>query len=1272
MLFIFANAFLMASWVAFRSGDDQLHINLTQSNNSGVCFTVSLNGMDCEQVNHNGVTYDRISVPETSGYGIMGSPAIPRISKLIAIPECQDVVLTVSSNTPAVMNNYNLYPNPQFVINTDSNGAKYSTEEFCIDQTKYEINAYLCDYIATIKSTGYFRDQKFAEIEIIPINYNPIAKTLLINKDIIVNLSFVSPSGNVNVNTGIFNGIASNSMINYQSNGCTALDNDYNKRNDREGYVQYQRLFSQNQAYYVIADYLIIADDQFYDSSTLNTPEFTVSPALAQIAQHRADYNGFYVSVFDVENIVDIFQVASDGPVKKERAIKRFLQAVYNGSNAPNIGDGHFGYILLVGDVITTDEETNQGGVYTSYDHDIMAENEYLVDTICASDYDFSLLQVVGQPPDHFGDFMIGRFSVGNEVQLQNIVTKTVDYEVLYTVDDWRMHTHYRNGNNAPDAEDQNNYYTSLTNRIYQYLPSSYDPYFTHVMHANEQAPLNYGTTIGELNSGLLLINFCEHGAVNFTDVSADWLLQHLTNSNKHPVAFYQSCLVGMYDNQNDCLTEIMTRNSANSGYVNVIAPSLVITINGRDTNPEICLLSGYTYSIWDKMYFIAGEALLDAKMRIASWNSHRYLYNMLGDPALNIMAKGYKIAQSTVLPDGLLITSPIEIESGVTVSISANSRIRFEQNGKLIVKEGAILNVAQGVEFEMGNQNRIIVYGSLNIGSEVRFTGYGTSVAYLELLGLFPSVSFDHTHFQNIKILSDIEPLSYEDCTFNYCTLTVCAHNTSIQNSTFEGTPIYVNGTNHKTFFFGFGHNNLLDSPLTLESVCTFYIYNNVFQNVSIYPYPDAIKLFNSGVGAGFEHTFLDNHIGSNQPNYLCFNNGVFSYNSYVDVINSNFFNRNISDITSLNGSSIRVVGNENLNMVNEGQRFMSSNHAIIADHMSFPYEVTWNYFYESSPGEWMICLDHQNNLRHNVTYNGWNMAVFVPGVNLDLSEFTYLPVWNQNLPPPQPIDVKEMYYMAEDSFKQGDLIGAEQLYKSVISLYPNTEYAAAAAKALLPLAQALYDNLTSLKNYYRNDDMMNTYEELKKVSKKYSILCSVMDKNYPEAIQEYEHILNNSPSYTDSIYAVIDLGYTYILMEENSPKLNYIGSYAQLKPASFEAYIQERDLLLTAIMGKSDLQNIDTNVSSSLIQSVYPNPFKSSVNFSFVLPAKDIPELSIYNIKGQLVKKVHSQSLNKGMNSIVWDGKNESGSSVASGIYFYKLKACGREETGKAVMIR
>lgn len=304
--------------------------------------------------------------------------------------------------------------------------------------------------------------------------------------------------------------------------------NDYNVRNDREGYVQYQHLTSQNQANYINADYLIIADDQFFDSSTLNTPGLILSPALAQIAQHRADYNGFSVGVFDVGNIVNTFQLTSDGAFSKERAIRRFLQAVYNGHLAPNMGDGHLGYVLLVGDVEASETNSNLGGVYTSYDHDVVADNEFLEDSTCASDYYFTVLQVSGQTPDLIGDFMIGRFSAQNELQLQNMASKTVDYEVLYSSDDWRMHTHYRNGDDAPTAIDETTYYTNMSNRLHLYLPDSYDANFTHLLYSEEQAPFNYGTTIGEINSGLLLINISEHGGVNITEVSASWLTPSL------------------------------------------------------------------------------------------------------------------------------------------------------------------------------------------------------------------------------------------------------------------------------------------------------------------------------------------------------------------------------------------------------------------------------------------------------------------------------------------------------------------------------------------------------------------------------------------------------------------------------------------------------------------------------------------------------------------------------------------------------------------------
>ena len=71
------------------------------------------------------------------------------------------------------------------------------------------------------------------------------------------------------------------------------------------------------------------------------------------------------------------------------------------------------------------------------------------------------------------------------------------------------------------------------------------------------------------------------------------------------------------------------------------------------------------------------------------------------------------------------------------------------------------------------------------------------------------------------------------------------------------------------------------------------------------------------------------------------------------------------------------------------------------------------------------------------------------------------------------------------------------------------------------------------------------------------------------------------------------------------------------------------------------------------------YPNPFNLSTTISFYLPGKSDVSLSIYNILGEKVKTLVNGNLDAGNHTVTWDGKNESGSVVASGIYFYKLNA-------------
>ncbi len=85
------------------------------------------------------------------------------------------------------------------------------------------------------------------------------------------------------------------------------------------------------------------------------------------------------------------------------------------------------------------------------------------------------------------------------------------------------------------------------------------------------------------------------------------------------------------------------------------------------------------------------------------------------------------------------------------------------------------------------------------------------------------------------------------------------------------------------------------------------------------------------------------------------------------------------------------------------------------------------------------------------------------------------------------------------------------------------------------------------------------------------------------------------------------------------------------------------------------------------------YPNPFNPETTISFsTTESTENTELSIYNLKGQKVKVLVNEKLSAGQHSVVWNGKDDSGKSVSSGVYFYKLKAGSYTATRKMILLR
>jgi hypothetical protein len=92
-------------------------------------------------------------------------------------------------------------------------------------------------------------------------------------------------------------------------------------------------------------------------------------------------------------------------------------------------------------------------------------------------------------------------------------------------------------------------------------------------------------------------------------------------------------------------------------------------------------------------------------------------------------------------------------------------------------------------------------------------------------------------------------------------------------------------------------------------------------------------------------------------------------------------------------------------------------------------------------------------------------------------------------------------------------------------------------------------------------------------------------------------------------------------------------------------------------------------TPATYALLQN-YPNPFNAGTVIQFSLQDASNWNLSIYNIAGQVVRTFNGNG--QGSVSVAWDGTAEGGSSVASGMYFYRLTAKDFTATKKMVMMK
>jgi hypothetical protein len=100
------------------------------------------------------------------------------------------------------------------------------------------------------------------------------------------------------------------------------------------------------------------------------------------------------------------------------------------------------------------------------------------------------------------------------------------------------------------------------------------------------------------------------------------------------------------------------------------------------------------------------------------------------------------------------------------------------------------------------------------------------------------------------------------------------------------------------------------------------------------------------------------------------------------------------------------------------------------------------------------------------------------------------------------------------------------------------------------------------------------------------------------------------------------------------------------------------------------------DPNDAAALVKAMHlfqnrPNPFAPETQIAFDLPKAGQVGLAIYSPDGRLVRQLLSEQRGVGRHSVSWDGRDDAGRTVASGTYFYQLRAPGVKESRRMILL-
>lgn len=193
-----------------------------------------------------------------------------------------------------------------------------------------------------------------------------------------------------------------------------------------------------------------------------------------------------------------------------------------------------------------------------------------------------------------------------------------------------------------------------------------------------------------------------------------------------------------------------------------------------------------------------------------------------------------------------------------------------------------------------------------------------------------------------------------------------------------------------------------------------------------------------------------------------------------------------------------------------------------------------------------------------------------------------------------------------------------------------------------------------------YGGTPMINYFDVLSPITG--SGIAAMEYPDYPSGTKHYAAIQHDETNQFDKTIRTMWFGFSF----------KFIRNYRLMSPiAHFRVLEKVIDWFENATNPDITEAEDVVPIAYALAQN-YPNPFNPVTTIMFEMREKGAVTIRIYDVAGRLVRTLVDGMREAGPNTVTWEGKNDAGSSVASGVYFYRMEAKDFIRTRKIVLLR